>query len=814
MFKKLLTTGLCVLLAFSMCSCNSDAGTKAEYSLWGAPSSVKIMQDDVDYANKRSARLVYDGVMGEYESYQLMITAESDIGSYSLETADLSGSAGTFDAENFEVYHEYYHYVSQTSTSMSVPGYYPDALIPDELSIEAGENKVAAECNQGIWVTVYIPEGTKPGIYTGKFTLSVDGEQTEIPVSLNVRDYVLEEKSELRTLFMFREQRMMEGELDSTLELKQEYYEFFLDYRINLNYVPMDTNDPQAFADSAKVYANDDRVNTYSFPASSEGGEWRNNENWRAWLYAFAENSSPECDLFKKLIWYYVDEPEGMYGPEAGTVWALNEISTVNGIIMDVYEDILEDKTDRYAGLKQIEGWENYFLDPPTLVTIKTDSDPRLKAASSIWCPGWGYFGEESDREYWMQIADEAYDAGTLQEFWWYGCMGPRAPYPTYHLDDELMTSRIVTWLGQKYGITGNLYWSVHTEQNVYETPYFSGNPGYVDVSTLPTGDGYLVYPGARYNHFGPLPSMRLMSVRDGAEEYELLMDLEHKYDELKEVYGADYDSRALVSELYERIADGTKTIRDADLFDEIRGNLLDTAIEMSAEHGFLLGNVSVVDNIADVSFYVNEGYTVSHNGVVLTGGTEYHVELDLTENSYLDLTITDAQGKEYSIHRFISKPYILLAGFDGEELPDGIRVNEGSKAEITSEHAVKGNALAVELHSQFTEYAAYKLRAVIPVGALETDVDFSRVENVSVTVFNENDFAYELRIWLNASGIERRFTSVTLQPGANTVIFNVSNDTWNKLSAVTEMIFEVDNDTDDLTIYRMVIDDIKYTAR
>ena len=814
MLKKFLATGLCAMLAFSMCSCNTDAGTKAEYSLWGAPSSVKIMREDTDYANKRNAELRFDGVMGEYESYQLMITAESDIGAYSLEVSDLTGENGTFSAQNFEVYHEFYHYVSKSSTSATTPGYYPDALIPDELSIEAGENRIAKDCNQGIWVTVHIPaENTKPGVYSGSFTLTVDGEKTDIPVYLNIRNYVLPEESEQRTLFMFREQRMMEGEMDTSIELKEAYYEFFLDYRVNLNYVPMDSNDPQEFVESVKKYVNDDRVNTYSFPDTYLGGEWRNSALWKEWLYAFAENSSPECDLFKKLVWYYVDEPEGMYGQEVGTIWALNELASVKGMILDVYEEILADTSDRYKGLKQIEGWENYFLDPPTVVTIKTSSDPQLKAESSIWCPGWGYFGTQSERDYWMSAAEEAYDAGTLQEFWWYGCMGPRNPYPTYHLDDELMTGRIVTWLQQKYGITGNLYWSVHTEQNVYETPYFSGSPGYVDVNSLPTGDGYLVYPGARYNHFGPLPSMRLMSVRDGAEEFELLMDLEHKYDELKTEYEADYDSQELVSQLYERIADGTRTIRDADLFDEIRNSLLDTTIELNAEHGFLMDEFTVKDNVADVAFYVKDGFVVEYNGTVLSGGPSYRVQVDLTETPYLELSIQDAGGNTYEVRRFISKPYTVLVGFDGSTLSEGIRVNEGSEAALTQEHAVSGNALALVLRSQDTDYAAYKLRAIISKNAFETAVDFTKVDTVSLTVYNTSGFEYNLGIWLNASGSERNYADVTLKPGLNYITFNVANSGWNRLGQVNELIFEVENDTENLTVYNMIVDDIKFTT-
>ena len=42
---------------------------------------------------------------------------------------------------------------------------------------------------------------------------------------------------------------------------------------------------------------------------------------------------------------------------------------------------------------------------------------------------------------------------------WTYTCMNPRPPYPTYHLDDTLTSSRLLGWMMYNYDIVGNLYW-------------------------------------------------------------------------------------------------------------------------------------------------------------------------------------------------------------------------------------------------------------------------------------------------------------------------------------------------------------------
>ena len=40
-------------------------------------------------------------------------------------------------------------------------------------------------------------------------------------------------------------------------------------------------------------------------------------------------------------------------------------------------------------------------------------------------------------------------------------------------------------------------------------------------------GDGILIYPGSAYNQLDPIPSIRLLNMRDGIEEYQLLTMLQ-----------------------------------------------------------------------------------------------------------------------------------------------------------------------------------------------------------------------------------------------------------------------------------------------
>jgi hypothetical protein len=128
-------------------------------------------------------------------------------------------------------------------------------------------------------------------------------------------------------------------------------------------------------------------------------------------------------------------------------------------------------------------------------------------------------------------------------ELWWYGCVSNIEPTPTYFIGDEnLLSSRAISWLQKKYDIVGNLYWDVagYTKDNAssgYFVDFFEW-PDRDEAGGLQTGDGNLLYPGAGYGVYGPLPSVRIMSIRDGMEEYELLLDIENTLKEQKATFG------------------------------------------------------------------------------------------------------------------------------------------------------------------------------------------------------------------------------------------------------------------------------------
>ena len=121
----------------------------------------------------------------EKESAQILISALKDVSSYSLETATLTSANGdTIAKENVAVFSQHYMNTSSRSNAIYDTGWYPDALIPLDKRIEASETTIAAGDNQAIWFTITTDKETESGVYTGNFTLEVNGATKQIPVTV------------------------------------------------------------------------------------------------------------------------------------------------------------------------------------------------------------------------------------------------------------------------------------------------------------------------------------------------------------------------------------------------------------------------------------------------------------------------------------------------------------------------------------------------------------------------------------------------------------------------------------------------------
>lgn len=147
---------------------------------------------------------------------------------------------------------------------------------------------------------------------------------------------------------------------------------------------------------------------------------------------------------------------------------------------------------------------------------------------------------------------------------WWYGCDYPVNPYPNYHLDDEPLTARVFSWMGYEYNVTGNLYWRVNhqKEYNDYKVVEPSEDMyDYLKNTAIHTmGEGCIVYPGKPYGLDCFVPSLRLINIRDGMEDYEILKLLGEQCGTLASSGEYEnYDVNDTFSKLYSSLYQGTR---------------------------------------------------------------------------------------------------------------------------------------------------------------------------------------------------------------------------------------------------------------
>jgi len=132
---------------------------------------------------------------------------------------DNSGAGTDMDSyfvgRHIELFQEHYLNITTRSHDLSwwpgtaaqpeMSGWVPDALIPlaedDTFSVAGGQN-------QGVWVDIYVPKTTAPGLYSGTVVVEVDGSPCtlatcQLPVTLEVIDATLPDQSSAKTMLYF-----------------------------------------------------------------------------------------------------------------------------------------------------------------------------------------------------------------------------------------------------------------------------------------------------------------------------------------------------------------------------------------------------------------------------------------------------------------------------------------------------------------------------------------------------------------------------------------------------------------------------------
>ncbi len=148
----------------------------------------------------------------------------------------------------------------------------------------------------------------------------------------------------------------------------------------------------------------------------------------------------------------------------------------------------------------------------PTLDAISLREDISAQEETTIWVPKLGTFDEGLD-------AITAHKARGGQS-WYYICLDPRGKYLNRFIDYPTLKVRLLPWVNYRYGLTGYLHWGGNFWT---DRPFENLQPDWGGGFFLPAGDDAIVYPDPE--HDGVFVSERLEVMREGIEDYELLME-------------------------------------------------------------------------------------------------------------------------------------------------------------------------------------------------------------------------------------------------------------------------------------------------
>ncbi len=787
-WQRVAALGLAAGMVFSLSACKDGGNNKI--SVWTADGTVRINRDK-DYGQQSAPSFRISMTKNEYESAQVILTPEKDVASYSVTLSDLTIADGTVLAkENFSVYNQKYLNVTKQSDGFSTGfGWYPDALLPLETAEKYGENTAKGGENQGLWITCYCPKEQKAGTYSGTFTVHCDGEAYEVSASVTVYDYTLTDEITAKSAFAIS-RHFLNASGDDTLEHYKAAFDLLLDYRLAGINLPTLVEDTNYYLEAVREYY--DKVPSYSVPYTivyntKAADSDMDYEKFVQTVMALAEISLEDGKNYLDKAYLYlgslIDEPT-MSGNVDRAVRISRQVEITKA---EIAAEMQNDPA--YSGELGAVIIDS-VLNLPHIVTNRyTDELYNNGEGVKYWVPLFDDFDSVARQELYRESG---------VEYWWYGCIGPNNPFPTYQLDDYLITSRVASWMQKDYGISGNLFWDTCFWIDYTQGSYTRIDPYEASPMHFPgdNGDGWLFYPGTKYG-IGPVSSIRLHSIRDGLEEYEILNELEENYAQ----YG--YDADVILQTLYQKLYSGTRVsksvMEDPSIFSGVREELLSLG-QMNQTFGVCLADVEMRSTEAVFTVAAEENVTVRCNGETVTPASQngtmkeyrYTVSLDEAQNAFvLEL---EKDGKSMTYTHDLGGRSILFNALETEADKAMFSVKNAENAvSLVGSAAIfgtEGNALRVDLPSS-TETA--ELSFTTDFAALKT------AQYLTVEIYNPSSENIPFVVYADTENqpVLMQVFATTLLPGKSVAEISFGRFNWEKYGNVERIVFRVGSKND-----------------
>ena len=442
----------------------------------------------------------------EYENFQILLSAPlRELAVKGVAVSELRSSSGEIFPGKFR----FYRVGNVKSPERDLPTALPGGLYPDPL-FPFGPFTVPAGQNGAVWGEVFTPPETVPGKYSGTVTVTrTPGDEVTLPIHITVYSATLPVERSLATPFIIDRPVLADRfgyAQDSPEHLAQieAYRQANAEHRLDWLFCPggmHETAYPRCIWDGKKLtwdFTEFDRIIEKGFSegmyAFSVGFSWAHLPP----IVDLEGNAIPESSQPFNLV--RRDHPELADAMTAAWREYAQHLREKNWLNRSFYYVADEPIPEHYAAVReQANALLNADGEFQTMLTIMNPA--AFGDIIRIWCPNLAFFDPD--------LAAQELAKG--KQVWWYVCIG--SARPNYYVDFPAIDPRIHFWLTYRYKLTGVLYWRVNC--------WPAGKD--VAAEAHDFGDGYLYYP----DEAGPIPSIRIKMVRDGAEDYELLKLLE-----------------------------------------------------------------------------------------------------------------------------------------------------------------------------------------------------------------------------------------------------------------------------------------------
>lgn len=446
----------------------------------------KIMRDQI-FEGEFDQPAIVGLAKNEFESVQIAVLAhERDLQGVVVSVSGLKGPNGaSIPSDKIGLNLVDFVKTGDPPYEIRYMGWYPDPLMPN----------AAFDLKKGgirpVWVTVRTSETQPAGQYTGTLTIApANAPRTTVPLEVIVWDFAIPTKPHLKNAFAFEigELRAWYGK-PATREQRLEWYQFILDHRLN-------------------------PTNIYSMEPvpSMEDIEFSVERGMNAFClhnYGRGRTEAKRAEVAQMIREYetYL-KAKGWW--DLAYIYGFDELGS----------DLFESLRTAYGEVK------TQFPDLPRMTTIVPCEE--LKGSVDIWVPLTGNY----DPEWCNKFVEDG------DEVWWYVCCHPVHPYPNYFVDYPAIDPRILSWMNWKYQVPGILYYMINLwgsnrlvegqgirpHNDPEERKAIAAGKRWPEVSWNThtcagfNGDGHLVYPGPGMK---PISSIRLVSIRDGIDDYD-----------------------------------------------------------------------------------------------------------------------------------------------------------------------------------------------------------------------------------------------------------------------------------------------------